>query len=293
MNKPMIGINGLNKTKPEDLEESIKKIIEFGFDCMEFNLSSVPLLSGGEILEKYAEYVKDIFSRCPLKYTAHIGSGLDLRNLADYELHKKVLLSSIELCSRLGMDRLTLHFENESPILKEEQAFYDAHKAAAEVAASRGIMLLIENIEVEDYRKVIAMVRSINRENFKMTLDVGHPFLSVNYFGGDFKEAVRECAPYVRHVHMNDNTGRFEKMRLGNFALYKTLPMGMRIAFGSGDIHLPPLWGKIPMRWVAETLRDAGFDGIFMCEYENDLYMPFNRQIQEDMRKMVNEVYGK
>jgi len=292
MNKPMIGINGLVGTKPDKLEESIKKIIEFGFDGMEFCLSSVPLIAEGEILEKYAAYVQDIFSRYPLKYTAHIGTGLDLRNLQDYSLHKKVLMSSIELCARLGMDRLTLHFENESLIQKEEQAFYDAHIEAIEFAASKGVLLLMENIEVEDYRKVIAMVGCINHENFKMTLDVGHLNLSVNYFGGDFKDAVRECAPYVKHVHMNDNTGRFEKMRLGNFALYKTLPMGMRTAFGAGDIHLPPLWGKIPMKWVVETLHNEGFDGIFICEYENDLYVPFGRQIQEDMRSMVNEIYN-
>ena len=291
MQKPMIGMNGLVGTKPDKLEESIKKIIEFGFDCMEFNLSSVPLMAEGEILDKYVDYVKDIFSRYPIKYTAHIGAGLDLRNLPDYALHKKVLMSSIELCARLGLDRLTLHFENESPIQREEQAFYDAHLEAIDFAATKGVLLLMENIEVEDYRKVINMVRSINHENFKMTLDVGHLYLSVNYFGGDFKDAVRDCAPYVKHVHMNDNTGRFEKMRLQNFALYKTLPMGMRTAFGAGDIHLPPLWGNIPMKWVIETLHDAGFDGIFLCEYENNLYMPFNKQIQEEMRRMVDEVY--
>lgn len=291
MNKPMIGMNGLVGTKPDQLEESIKKIIAFGFDCMEFNLSSVPLMAEGDILDRYVDYVKDIFSRYPIKYTAHIGAGLDLRNLPEYSLHKKVLMSSIELCARLGLDRMTLHFENESPIQREEQAFFDAHLEAIDFAASKGVLLLMENIEVEDYRKVINMVRSMNHENFKMTLDVGHLYLSVNYFGGDFKDAVRACAPYVKHVHMNDNTGRFEKMRLENFALYKTLPMGMRTTFGSGDIHLPPLWGEIPMKWVVETLHDAGFDGIYLCEYENNLYIPFNRQIQEDMRSMVEEVY--
>ena len=96
--------------------------------------------------------------------------------------------------------------------------------------------------------------------------------------------AVCKACPHERQH------GTFEKC--ADFALYKTLPMGMRTAFGSGDVHMPPLWGKIPMRWVTETLRDAGFDGIFLCEYENDLYMPFHRQIQEDMRKMVNEVYN-
>lgn len=292
MNTPLIGINGLNKTKPEQLESTLATVRSFGFDCMEFNLARVPLIAHGEPVEPYVEYVRGIFERSPLKITAHIGDGLDLRNLREHALHKSVLAASIDVCARLGIDRLTLHFSKASPILREEEAFFQAHAEAASYAAGKGVLLLMENIEIEDYRKVIAMVREINHDNFKMTLDIGHLNLSVNYFGGDFLEAVRECAPLVRHTHINDNTGRFEPMRLENFALYKTLNMGMRTAFGSGDIHLPPLWGKIPIKQTVEILRAAGYEGIFLCEYENDLYMPFGEKIQQDMRRLVAEVYG-
>lgn len=291
MNKPLIGINALTKTSPEHFEESVVTVINSGYDAMELCLSALPLLAGGEIVEPYAAYVADIFARYPLRYTAHIGVGLDLRNREDYALHNKVLLSSIDLCERLGMDRLTLHFESESPDPERETMFFDAHAHGADYAAQKGILLLIENIEVEDYRKVIRMVQTLDRENFKMTLDTGHLYLSTRYFGGEYETAVRECAPYVRHVHLNDNTGRFEPMRLENFALYKTLPMGMRTALGSGDVHLPPLWGNIPMKRTAEILRDAGFDGVLICEYENDLYRPFLGQIQTAVRDMVGEIF--
>lgn len=292
MNTPLIGINGLIKIKPEQLEASLEAIRGFGFDCMEFNLASIPLIAHGEPVEPYVDYVRGIFERSPLKITGHIGEGLDLRNLREPALHKSVLAASIDVCARLGIDRLTLHFSKASPILKEEEAFFEAHAEAADYAASRGVLLLMENIEIEDYRKVIDMVRRMNHDNFKMTLDIGHLYLSVRYFGGDFLQAVRECAPLVRHTHINDNTGRFEPMRLENFDLYKTLHMGTRTALGSGDIHLPPLWGKIPIREAVEILRGAGFDGIFLCEYENDLYMPFGEKIQQDMRRLVGEVYG-
>lgn len=291
MNKPLIGINALTKTNPEHFEDSVRTVVDSGYDAMELCLSALPLLAGGEIVEPYVAYVADIFARYPLRYTAHIGVGLDLRNREDFELHNTVLRSSIDLCERLGMDRLTLHFESESPDPERETLFFDAHAHAAEYAAHKGILLLMENIEVEDYRKVIHMVDALDRENFKMTLDTGHLYLSTRYFGGDYETAVRECAPYVGHVHLNDNTGRFEPMRLENFALYKTLPMGMRTALGSGDVHLPPLWGNIPMKRTAEILRDAGFDGVLICEYENDLYRPFLGQIQTAVRDMVGEIF--
>ena len=117
---------------------------------MEFCLSTVPLIAGGEIVEPYAAYVRDVFSRYPLKYTAHIGTGLDLRNLADYDLQKNVLKASIDLCTLLGMDRLTLHFESESPIQRQR---FRRHTQAAVYAASKSVFLLIENIEVEDYQR--------------------------------------------------------------------------------------------------------------------------------------------
>lgn len=292
MNTPMIGINAINGIRPEELEHAVKTVAEFGFDCMEFNLSSVPLIVGGQVCPRMVEYVKEIFEKFPLKYTGHIGGGLNLRDLQEHDLHRAVLKSSIDICQMLGIDRLTLHFENASPIEREEKVFFDAHVEAADYAKDKGVLLLIENIEIEDYRKVIDMVRRVDRDNFKMTLDIGHLNLSTRYFGGDFKQAVRECAPYVRHLHMSDNTGRFEKMRLENFAMYKTLNMGVRIAFGAGDIHLPPLWGDIPTRFVIETLKEHDYSGIFLCEYENELYIPFGKDIQQEVRAAVNDVYG-
>lgn len=291
MNKPLIGINALTKTNPEHFEDSVRAVVDSGYDAMELCLSALPLLAGGEIVEPYADYTADILARYPLRYTAHIGVGLDLRNREDFTLHNTVLRSSIDLCERLGMDRLTLHFESESPDPERETMFFDAHAQAAEYAAHKGVLLLMENIEVEDYRKVIHMVDALDRDNFKMTLDTGHLYLSTRYFGGDYETAVRECAPYVGHVHLNDNTGRFEPMRLENFALYKTLPMGMRTALGSGDVHMPPLWGNIPMKRTLELLCQAGFDGVLICEYENDLYRPFLGQIQTAVRELADTVF--
>ena len=290
MVKSNIGINFPKNAGPLNIDRALEAVIEYGFDCVELSMVKFPLIIGGKVSWDYVNYVKSILNNYNLSYTAHIGSGLNLRNLDEYNLHKEMLKSTIDICAALGMRLLTVHFEEASRIKKEEDAFIDAHIEMADYANNKGIMLCIENIETEHHTKVIEMIRTVNRANFKMTLDIGHLYLSTSYFGGSFEKAVAECAPYVQHTHLSDNTGRFEKMRLTNFHLYKTLNMNMRISFGYGDIHVPPLWGEIPIRPALKTLKQSGYDGIYLCEYENGLYSPFNRKIQQSVRKIIEEL---
>jgi len=73
-----------------------------------------------------------------LSYTAHIGYGLDLRNIAELELHKKVLFSSIRICAELGIGLLNLHFEEETRFADKEEAFLKAHLEAANLGEEIG-----------------------------------------------------------------------------------------------------------------------------------------------------------
>ncbi|MDW7656892.1 MAG: sugar phosphate isomerase/epimerase [Bacillota bacterium] len=292
MKKAIIGVNFPKDAGPQSINRALESVIEDGYDCVELTMTKFPLIIGGDVSWTYVNYLKSIFSQHNLLYTAHIGSGLNLRKLDEHDLHKDVFRSTLDICDALNMRLLTVHFEEASRILAEEAAFMAAHAEMADYAKSKGIMLCIENIEVEHHTRVIEMIRQINRDNFKMTLDIGHLYLSTAFFGGSFETAIAECAPYVSHIHLSDNTGRFEEMRLTNFSLYKTLNMNMRISFGYGDIHIPPLWGKIPIQQAMQTLQNAGYDGIYLCEYENGLFAPFNRQIQECVRMTVEALRG-
>ncbi|MDW7659441.1 MAG: sugar phosphate isomerase/epimerase family protein [Bacillota bacterium] len=287
MKSSVIGVNFPKATSPLNVSSALADIERCGFDCAELTMTTFPLIIGGDVSWTYVNYLKSILSQHNLIYTAHIGSGLNLRKLDEHDLHRNVLRSTLDVCDALDMRLLTVHFEEASRILAEEAAFMDAHAEMANYAKSKGILLCIENIEVEHHTRVIDMIRQIDHDHFKMTLDIGHLNLSTAYFGGSFETAVAECAPYVRHIHLSDNTGRFEKMRLTNFPLYKTLNMNMRISLGYGDIHIPPFWGKIPIRQTLQTLQNDGYDGIYLCEYENSLYAPFNQEIQACVRTAV------
>lgn len=283
----IVGVNLPDGTGIMELKEELGRIEKDGFNGVEINLAAFPFIIGCEIKEEVVEYVKNILDQYNLKYTAHIGYGLDLRNIERYDIHKKILFLSIDLCEQLGMSPLNLHYEEESKSIERENAFYNAHREAAEYALKKGIELNIENIEIEYTEKVVDFVKKVNHSNLGMTLDIGHLFISANYFGYDYLETVKECAPLVRHIHVNDNTGDFEKMRLENFDLYRTMSMEYRITFGAGDIHVPPFWGKVPMLETFKILKESGYKGVWVCEYYSKLFRPFNKSIQEKVRREI------
>src|SRR5438270_895860 len=134
-----------------------------------------------------------------------------------------------------------------------------------------GRRLGIENIEVERVDPVIDCVRRINRPNVVMTLDVGHAYLASVYFRFDVFEAIRSALPFVRHVHVNDNFGRYDPLRLENFTLYRTQTPADTYPLGKGDLHLPVGWGTIPLEKVFGLLR--GFRGTVVHEYRYNLFL--------------------
>ncbi len=284
----VIGINTAGINNIESLVHAIREHKENGFDLVEIALDICPLIIGGNINSSYVHYFHQQIKSCGLLYSAHIGTGLNIRSRDQFEVHKNALFASIDVCSGAEIPALVLHFEEESPYSYIEDRFYETHYKAAEHAAKRGVTLFMENIEVENYRPVLEMVKTFNHPHFKMNLDFGHLYLSAQHFGYSFEDAVRDCAPFVGHCHLNDNPGMFDPMRLSNFDLYRTKPMGMRISFGEGDIHMPPFSCNVPLEFGIQELKKHNYHGIYVCEYYNHMFKPFNREIQEQVRNKID-----
>jgi len=284
-----VGNNLPSKTGLMVLDAELSRIEDDGFDACEINLATVPLIISGVIQEKVVQYVKELLQKHSLSYTAHIGYGLDLRNIAELELHKKVLFSSIRICAELGIGLLNLHFEEETRFADKEEAFLKAHLEAANLGEEIGVKLSIENVEVEHAHKALAFVKKASHPNLGMTLDLGHLYLSACYFQYDYLKAVDECAPYLYHLHINDNTGIFEPLRVENNNIYNTLSINERFTFGRGDIHIPPLWGNAPLKEAFKIIKRAGYQGVWLCEYYSQHFIPFNKGVQEEVRKAICE----
>lgn len=293
MKRAKIGVNLPGSIHLEELHDTLLAFQQDGFDAVEIYMPTFPLVLGGKICSAAVKYMGDVLREFPFTYTAHIDAGLDLRKIEERTLQENVLFRSIDICGELGLSPLTLHFDAASPFTEREHAFFDSSRRAADYAAKQNVLLCVENIEVENYRRVVEMVQRMNHPNFKMTLDTGHLYLASCCFGYPYLEAVNECAPYVRHVHLNDNTGNYEPTRFQDPAQYRTIPLDHPFTFGRGDIHLPPLWGEIPMDQVIQILTGHGYNGIYLCEYEGSHFKPFHRSIQENIRKFISQIQEK
>jgi sugar phosphate isomerase/epimerase len=263
---------------------------ENGFDAVEVSLDSFPLIIDGEICTPWVDHLGRILSEYPFRWSAHIGRGLDLRDLPNITKHRTVLQASIDICSRLGMSPLVLHYEVRGRNRQAERTFLEAHKEAAAYGSERGVLIVVENIEVELVDPVIELVAEVDSPNLRLAFDTGHAFLASRYFHFDFFEAFKKVLPYLGHFHLSDNTGVFEELRIKDRPVYDALPMGYRCEYGRGDIHLPPYFGKVPYDELFALAVD--YRGMYICEYYSDRFLPFNGEVQKKVRRKVLEVRG-
>lgn len=284
----IIGINLPRSSDPEKIRKDLGSIQQDGFDLAEVSLDMCPLIIDGEICRPWVSKLKDLLSAFPLRYSAHIGRGLDLRDTGRMELHRAVLRASIDICKELGFNPLVLHYEIRSRDLAVEEAFIREHRDANDYAGERGVRLVVENIEVELVDPVIELVDRIASPNLRLNFDTGHAFLAAAWFHFDYLDAFRRSLPYLGHIHLSDNTGRFDELRITDRPVYDTQPMGYRFEYGRGDIHLPPYFGKIPYDKLFALM--GGYRGQYICEYNSACFLPFNGEVQAKVRQRIKEL---
>ncbi len=282
--QPIIGVNLPHCQTIEGLREWLTAFKQDGFDLVEITLDTFPLIIGAKICRKWVDVVKEELIQHQLLYSAHIGRGVDLRD-PDIKLHREVLLASIDICKELGADPLVLHYEEQSKNRITEQQFQDGHREAADYAGEMGITLCLENIEVEVVDPVVELVDKIGSKHLRLALDTGHTYLAAGYFGFDFLEAAAKMLPYLGHVHLSDNVGIFEELRMTDRKAYDALPVGYRRTFGRGDIHVPPYYGTIPFDALFAML--SGYNGKYVCEYTSESFVPLNGDIQRTVRQQL------
>ncbi len=251
-----------------DAELSLAR--RLGYDAVEISMDGTGMVFGGRLHSRMLSEALDEFGRHDFVYSVHCPSSLDLRDRSNRDIQLALARATLEFCRKVEARMLVVHFEQQSPRPEDEAAFADAIRRLSDEAD--GVVIGIENIEVERIEPVIECVRRAGRDNVVMTLDIGHAYLAAAQFRFDFTDAIRATLPYVRHVHMNDNFGRYNPLRLQDFTLYKTQTPADTFPLGKGDLHLPVGWGSIPLEQVFGMLR--GFRGTVIHEYRYNLFLP-------------------
>ena len=260
---------GLSISGGERRGEELKFAKGLGYAAVEISMDGSGLILGGRLHPQMLRAALAAFAKHDLRYSVHGPRSLDLRDRANREIQMILARSTLEFCKEVGGRVLVIHFEQRSQDPEDESAFEEAVLKLSDEAGD--VLLGIENIEVEQIQPVVECVRRINRPNVAMTFDVGHAHLAAAYFRFEFLEAIRSALPLIRHVHVNDNFGRYDPLRLENFTLYRTQTPADTFPLGKGDLHLPVGWGGIPLDKVFEVLR--GYRGTVIHEYRYHLFL--------------------
>jgi sugar phosphate isomerase/epimerase len=260
---------GLSIGGGERREEELTFARRLGYTAVEISMDGTGLMLGGRLHPHMLREALAAFAKHDFHYSVHGPRSLDLRDRANREIQMALARSTLEFTKEVGGRVLVLHFEQRSQEPEDEAAFEEAVLKLSDEAGD--VLLGIENIEVEQVEPVVECVRRINRRNVAMTLDVGHAYLAAAYFRFEFLEAIRSAVPHVRHVHVNDNFGRYDPLRLENFTLYRTQTPVDNFPLGKGDLHWPVGWGQIPFERVFELLR--GYRGTVIHEYRYNLFL--------------------
>jgi len=183
---------------------------DFGFEFNDF-YTPVMLTDKKACCERIEEYQKyDL----PDLLTTH-GDFFDVlvfssdKEIADISV--KRIYESMDTALRLGAKKIVFHTNINSAIDKE---FYFNHwvdsneKVFKEVCKKYpDITVLLENMFDHDPRALLAISeRMKDVDNFGVCLDYAHAFLSKE----DVSEWARKLSPYIKHVHINDNDGRYD-----------------------------------------------------------------------------------
>ncbi|WP_439577478.1 sugar phosphate isomerase/epimerase family protein [Elioraea sp.] len=245
------GLSTEGRCEPEPLAQELALFAEAGCTAAEISLQNSFAVTGGRVNGPEVEALAAVLRRFPLRYTVHGPLGMNLMDAAHHDLHRAVCRAMIEATGALGAGVLVVHsgvWERglaPAEIERRKRMEVEALRDLGEVAARHGVMLALENLpplptipETHDAWGIAAQVAAVGHPNVGATLDIGHAAMMAAAKQQDLAASIAAMAPYVVHLHLQDQFGRLDTIRLPG--------SGEKLAYGTGDLHAPPGWGEIP-----------------------------------------------
>lgn len=248
-----------------DILDVVEWIADNGGEHMEIVPYGFTLVDNIELADAVREKAKEV--------------GIELSNYAlpgnfvqeteeEFEQEVARLKEHVDLIHRMGIKhmrhdviafslppekRTIAHFEESLPKIVE------GSQRIADYAAQFGITTTIENhgAAVQHSDRVQRVIQTVDRPNFKTTLDIGN-FLCVDE---DPIVGVKKNLPYASLIHFKDFYIRPFDQNPGGGKWFRTANDNyLRGAIvGQGDINI---------RTIVKLIKDSGYDGYVTLEFE-------------------------
>ena len=297
------------------LEEGLGWIADQGYQLVEMNPHSLAVIVNGEIRpDVLADYVA-VLKNFDLCYTIHGLNRLNLAYDPRRELCQQIMRCQLAVCRAVGAGVLVYHSGLQAldlvqagvrrTLLSDEELSAGAQlevtalQALAPLAADAGVVIGMENGDSHQWEHnlmaqfgqpraalakhharlqigpIVRQLEAIDHPNVGMTLDIAHLHIAAHDLGFDYLAAVAEGAPWVKHLHANDNFGRLDQGFDNEVD---------RWAYGEADIHLPPGWGSIPYAQLFQRLPT--YQGDLILEIKSG-FADFFKESLQTMTRLV------
>jgi sugar phosphate isomerase/epimerase len=234
------------------LGTALNEATGLGIGFVELPLYALDVIGNGRVLPSRLKMLKAVTCAHPLRYTIHGSGGINFfRDTLPLPLMKDVLKASLEVAAELGAINYVVHtgLTEHAPADNEVETFYarqrEALAEAGEIAADLGVTIVVENVHPGTPGCYTALpsrlakeLEAIGHPAVRACLDFSHAFLNANLQGVDPMTECVALAPFARQCHVHDSFGQLTHFRTHHRA--------DRMAFGEGDLHMPPGFGSIP-----------------------------------------------
>lgn len=267
------------------LEEGLGYVDDLGYRLVELDPHPLAIIVNGAVRSAVLADFVAVLHNFNLRYTIHGANRLNLAYDPRHELCKAIMRAQIAICQAVGAQRLVYHSGLQAldlvrhgvrrTLLSDEELEQGAKQEVAALrelapmAADAGVIIGLENGDSHQWEHnvlagfgrpraelakhharlyippIVRQLKAVDHPNIAMTLDIAHLHIAAHDLGFDYLTAIEQAAPWVKHLHANDNFGRLDQ----GFNTEMD-----RWAFGEADIHLPPGWGSIPYQEVFARL---------------------------------------
>jgi sugar phosphate isomerase/epimerase len=268
------------------LEAELRRMQGLGFEAAEIHPESLEAIRNGRLDPKATRKAADIFGTYGLRMSVHVPGMVNLLHRTDAALHLDVLRASLQFAEAIDAEVFVFHpgrFIDEEelelgvPGIPEEcqpQAMEEEANAVRQLADEfPRITIGVENgcpyrgAQPYTYSERIDLLKrqvlEIDRDNVRITLDIGHLYIASRLYGFDCVEAAKDIAPLIAHTHVHDNFGRPKYY-------FQRYDKGL-IPFGMGDAHMPVGTGVIPVRDILAAYAGT-YRGLYTMELATGYY---------------------
>lgn len=133
------------------------------------------------------------------------------------------LLQGVEVAHALGGSHMVVHSPFEffgHPMVAEAPAFglerlvgliRRTLEPVVDAAAQAGVTLVIETIHDAHVRPLLSLIDALGTETVRLSIDVGHTYITHRRGGPSPDQWVREGGPRLAHLHIQDTDGLWDR----------------------------------------------------------------------------------